>query len=189
MTAHDARLVQYGELLRYPLLTHGEVRSQGADRGAARSISSDRRILVGSPSTFSIAATISTVSSDSGSFPAIAPACCCDCHLTFQQERRVKNWPPAMIPPRWMRVKRWLHFWKVRWRTTRDRRCASRSLAPVPRRLSENGLPHDSHAFDSDAAEVGFATMTEMAGELGEGAVKLDSTRSSGIRAPPSSAS
>jgi hypothetical protein len=29
------------------------------------------------------------------------------------------------------------------------------------------------YAFDSDAAGVGFATMTEMAAELGEGAVSL----------------
>jgi hypothetical protein len=44
----------------------------------------------------------------------------------------------------------------------------------VPRRLSENGFRLTIHyGFDSDAAGVGFATMTEMAAELGEGAVSL----------------
>src|SRR3954452_12264830 len=44
----------------------------------------------------------------------------------------------------------------------------------IPRRLSENGFRLTIHyAFDSDAAGVGFATMTEMAAELGEGAATL----------------
>lgn len=44
----------------------------------------------------------------------------------------------------------------------------------IPRRLSENGYRlYIHHGFDGDAAGIGFATMTEMAAELGEGAVSL----------------
>lgn len=45
----------------------------------------------------------------------------------------------------------------------------------IPRRLSENGFRLYIHyGFDSNAAAgLGFATMTEIAAELGEGAVSL----------------
>ncbi|HSS05333.1 MAG TPA: hypothetical protein VLK89_09155 [Solirubrobacterales bacterium] len=44
----------------------------------------------------------------------------------------------------------------------------------IPPRLSENGFRLYIHyGFDGDAAGIGFATMTEMAAELAEGAVAL----------------
>jgi hypothetical protein len=44
----------------------------------------------------------------------------------------------------------------------------------IPRRLSENGFRLYVHyGFNGDAAGIGFAAMTEMAAELGEGAVSL----------------
>jgi hypothetical protein len=44
----------------------------------------------------------------------------------------------------------------------------------IPRRLSENGFRLYIHyGFDSNVAGIGFATMTEMAAELGEGAASL----------------
>src|SRR3954471_22680522 len=55
-----------------------------------------RQMRIGSLRTLSIAATISTVSADSGSFPTVAFDCCFGLvTISLQQGAEGENWPPA----------------------------------------------------------------------------------------------